>query len=125
MQPSSVRLQKIPPAIRRSIRDGVNVALVGQPNVGKSSILNYLLKEARAIVSHIPGTTRDVIREEITINGLLFRIFDTAGIRETTDEIELEGVERSRNAVRQADLILFINDTEQPYPTDRSRSMRV
>ncbi len=102
----------------RVIRDGVNVALVGQPNVGKSSILNYLLKEARAIVSHIPGTTRDVIREEITINGLLFRIFDTAGIRETTDEIELEGVERSRNAVRQADLILFINDTEQPYPTD-------
>ena len=77
------------------IRDGVNVALVGKPNVGKSSLLNYLLKEKRAIVSEIPGTTRDIIREEVSISGILFRLFDTAGLRKTVDEIELEGVLRS------------------------------
>ena len=65
----------------RVIRDGVNVAIVGKPNVGKSSLLNYLLKESRAIVSSIPGTTRDIIREEISIDGILFKLFDTAGIR--------------------------------------------
>ena len=65
----------------RVIRDGVNVAIVGQPNVGKSSLLNYILKESRAIVSKIPGTTRDVIREEVSLGGILFKLFDTAGIR--------------------------------------------
>jgi len=95
------------------IRDGVNVALVGIPNVGKSSLLNYILKEARAIVSEIPGTTRDVIREEVSINGVLFRLFDTAGIRPTKNEIEIEGVLRSREAVKNADVVLFINDVQQ------------
>ena len=97
----------------RVIRDGVNVALVGIPNVGKSSLLNYLLKEARAIVSEIPGTTRDVIREEVSINGVLFRLFDTAGIRPTMNEIEREGVSRSREAVKNADVVLFVNDVQQ------------
>lgn len=97
----------------RVIRDGVNVALVGIPNVGKSSLLNYILKESRAIVSEIPGTTRDVIREEVSINGILFRLFDTAGIRTTKNEIEQEGVSRSREAVKNADVVLFINDVEQ------------
>ena len=96
----------------RIIRDGVNVVIVGEPNVGKSSILNYLLKESRAIVSNIPGTTRDTIREEISIDGLLFKVHDTAGFRVAGDEIELEGVERSRTAVKNADLILFIGDVE-------------
>ena len=64
----------------RLLRDGVNVALVGKPNVGKSSLLNYLLKESRAIVSETPGTTRDIIREELSIDGILFRLFDTAGM---------------------------------------------
>ncbi|HRI46902.1 MAG TPA: tRNA uridine-5-carboxymethylaminomethyl(34) synthesis GTPase MnmE [Ignavibacteriaceae bacterium] len=94
----------------RVIRDGVNVALVGVPNVGKSSLLNYFLKEARAIVSSIPGTTRDIIREEMFIDGILFRIFDTAGIRLSEDVIEIEGVSRSREAVKNADLVLFLND---------------
>lgn len=97
----------------RVIRDGVNVALVGIPNVGKSSLLNYILKESRAIVSEIPGTTRDVIREEVSINGVLFRLFDTAGIRSTKNEIEIEGVLRSREAVKNADVVLFINDVQQ------------
>ncbi len=100
-------------AFGRIIRDGVNVALVGQPNVGKSSLLNYILKESRAIVSSIPGTTRDVIREEVSFDGILFRLYDTAGIRLTTNEVEVEGVARSREAVKNADIVLLINDVEQ------------
>ena len=97
----------------RIIKDGVNVALVGMPNVGKSSLLNYMLKESRAIVSAIPGTTRDVIREELSIDGILFRLFDTAGIRISNDAIEKEGVARSREAIKDADVVLFMNDTRQ------------
>ncbi len=97
------------------IRDGINVALVGKPNVGKSSLLNYLLKEARAIVSEIPGTTRDIIKEEVTIEGILFILYDTAGIRFTEDTIEKEGVERSRKAVADADVVLFLNDSTHGF----------
>ena len=102
----------------RVIRDGVNVAIVGQPNVGKSSLMNYILKESRAIVSRIPGTTRDVIREEVSIDGILFRMFDTAGIRKSKDEIEKEGVTRSREAVKNSDFILFLGDVEQLFSED-------
>lgn len=102
----------------RVIREGVNVALVGIPNVGKSSLLNYILKESRAIVSHIPGTTRDIIREEVSIDGILFRLYDTAGIRFSEDEIEKEGVMRSREAVKNADIVLFINDIEQGFSNE-------
>ncbi|MCB9259034.1 MAG: tRNA uridine-5-carboxymethylaminomethyl(34) synthesis GTPase MnmE [Ignavibacteriales bacterium] len=104
--------------IGKVIRDGVNVVFVGKPNVGKSSLLNYLVKESRAIVSHIPGTTRDVIREEVSIDGILFKLFDTAGIRITEDEIEKEGVLRSRKAVENADLVILLNDTNSEFPTD-------
>ncbi len=97
----------------RVLKDGVNVALVGKPNVGKSSLLNYILKESRAIVSHIPGTTRDIIREDVSIDGILFRLFDTAGIRISEDVIEKEGVLRSRQAVINADVVLVISDVEQ------------
>ena len=99
----------------RVIRDGVNVAIVGKPNVGKSSLLNYLLKESRAIVSSIPGTTRDIIREEISIDGILFKLFDTAGIRSAENLIESEGIKRSNEAIKNADLVLFINDVEQGF----------
>ncbi|GJQ62897.1 MAG: tRNA modification GTPase MnmE [Melioribacteraceae bacterium] len=95
------------------VRDGVNVSLVGVPNVGKSSLMNYILKESRAIVSEIPGTTRDIIREEISIDGVLFRLTDTAGIRFTEDEIEKQGVFRSREAIKNSDLVLFINDIRE------------
>ncbi len=97
----------------RIVRDGVNVALVGKPNVGKSSLLNYILKESRAIVSPIPGTTRDVIREEVSIDGILFRLYDTAGIRLSDDEIEKEGVLRSRNVIKNADIVILIEDIFQ------------
>ena len=97
----------------RVIRDGVNVAIVGKPNVGKSSLLNYILKESRAIVSEIPGTTRDVIREEVSIDGILFRLFDTAGIRVSEDNIEIEGILRSQETVRSADVVVFLEDVKQ------------
>jgi tRNA modification GTPase len=104
--------------IGRVLREGVNVVLVGKPNVGKSSLLNYLVKESRAIVSQIPGTTRDIIREEISIDGVLFKIFDTAGIRITEDEIEKEGVLRSRQAVESADIVVLISEVNKEYPED-------
>jgi tRNA modification GTPase len=108
----------------RVIRDGVNVAIVGQPNVGKSSLLNYILKESRAIVSKIPGTTRDVIREEVSIEGILFKLFDTAGIRISEDEIEKEGVLRSREAISNSDIILMIGDVEQSFSEDLYEELR-
>ncbi len=104
--------------IGKIINDGVNVAIVGKPNVGKSSLLNYFLKESRAIVSEIPGTTRDVIREEISIDGILFRLFDTAGMRYSEDSIESEGVRRSNKAIKNADLVLFMNDVVQGFSED-------
>ncbi|MCK6604760.1 MAG: tRNA uridine-5-carboxymethylaminomethyl(34) synthesis GTPase MnmE [Ignavibacteriaceae bacterium] len=97
------------------LRDGVNVALVGMPNVGKSSLLNFFLKEYRAIVSEIPGTTRDIIREDVVIDGIMYRLFDTAGIRKTSDVIESEGVIRSRETISSADLVLFISDVVQQF----------
>lgn len=97
------------------IKDGINVALVGKPNVGKSSLLNYLLKEKRAIVSEIPGTTRDIIREEVNIDGILFTLYDTAGIRETEDVIEKEGVSRSVDTIKNSDLVIFLNDVNSGF----------
>lgn len=92
------------------IFDGVNTVIVGRPNVGKSSILNRILKDDHAIVSDIPGTTRDVIKEEIVINGTLFRLYDTAGLRDSNDKIEEEGVKRAKNLISKADLVFFVTD---------------
>lgn len=100
------------------IRDGVNVAIIGKPNAGKSSLLNYLLKENRAIVSEIPGTTRDVIREQVIIDGILFFLFDTAGLRDSDNLIEIEGVRRSHETVKNADLVLLIFDSTHEFPDD-------
>lgn len=96
------------------IRDGISVLLAGKPNVGKSSLLNALTLEQRAIVSHIPGTTRDVIEEIINIEGLPVRIIDSAGIRHSHDEIEQEGIRRSLEKLALADLVLFMVDGSQP-----------
>jgi tRNA modification GTPase len=95
------------------IKNGVNIAIVGKPNAGKSTLLNTLLNENRAIVSEIAGTTRDTIEEVINIDGILFRLIDTAGIRESKDTIELIGVERSREKMKGADLVLYLFDAEE------------
>ena len=96
------------------LKDGLTVALVGAPNVGKSSLLNALLGIPRAIVTHLPGTTRDVIEGELQLSGLKVRLFDTAGIRETTEQIEVEGVRRTRQTMEEADLILWVLDSSRP-----------
>ncbi len=98
----------------RFFREGAQVAIVGRPNVGKSSLLNCLMKQDRAIVTEIPGTTRDVIEEYLNIAGLPIRIMDTAGIRETHDLAEAEGVRRSLKAIDGADLVLSVLDASQP-----------
>jgi tRNA modification GTPase len=92
------------------IRNGVNVAIVGKPNAGKSTLLNTLLNENRAIVSEIAGTTRDTIEEIINIDGILFRLIDTAGIRESEDAIEIIGVEKSMEKMKSADIVLYLFD---------------
>ncbi len=92
----------------RIIRDGLSTVIVGKPNVGKSSLLNALLKESRAIVTDVPGTTRDVIEEFINIKGVPLKLIDTAGIRETEDVVEKIGVEKSKSFFNQADLVIFV-----------------
>lgn len=95
------------------IRDGLNMVIVGKPNVGKSSLLNALLKEKRAIVTDIPGTTRDVIEEYINLDGIPVRIVDTAGIRETEDIVEKIGVQKSKQKINEADLVVFMLDVSR------------
>lgn len=97
------------------IKNGVSVAIIGKPNAGKSTLLNSLLNENRAIVSDIAGTTRDTIEEIINIDGILFRLIDTAGIRQhSTDSIESAGIERSFEKMNQADLVLYLFDAAEP-----------
>lgn len=92
------------------LRDGLNTVILGKPNVGKSSLLNAVLRENRAIVTDIPGTTRDIIEEYINIDGIPLKIIDTAGIRETSDLVEKIGVDRAKRTVEEADLIIAIFD---------------
>jgi tRNA modification GTPase len=99
-------------ALGNAIRNGVPVAIVGKPNAGKSTLLNALLNEERAIVSDIPGTTRDTIEEELVLNGVSFRFIDTAGIRGTGDTIENLGIERSYNAIRKAAVVIYLFDVK-------------
>ena len=95
------------------IREGLSLAIVGKPNVGKSSLLNALLRQKRAIVTDIAGTTRDIIEEYINLDGIPVKIIDTAGIRETEDIVEKIGVERSREKIQEADLVLLVLDSSR------------
>ena len=96
------------------IKDGIKLAIIGRPNAGKSSLLNEFLKEERAIVTDIEGTTRDTIEEQISISGIPFKIIDTAGIRESEDKIERIGIEKSKKAAQNSDIILAIFDVSKP-----------
>ncbi|MEN8190899.1 MAG: tRNA uridine-5-carboxymethylaminomethyl(34) synthesis GTPase MnmE [Thermodesulfobacteriota bacterium] len=100
------------------IRDGISVVIVGLPNVGKSSLLNTILQEERALVTAIPGTTRDTIEEYVDIHGIPVRMVDTAGIRDGAEEVEEMGIRRARNQIDQADLVLFMVDRSQPLAKD-------
>lgn len=98
----------------KMIKEGIKTAIVGKPNVGKSSILNSVLKEERAIVTHVAGTTRDVIEEVVNLKGIPLVLIDTAGIRKTDDLVENIGVEKSKKLIESADLILFVVDGSRP-----------
>jgi len=98
----------------RVLRDGFQVVIVGKPNAGKSSLLNILSGEDAAIVTEIAGTTRDILREQINIDGLAVELVDTAGLREDPDHIEAEGMRRARKALRKADAVLWIQDATEP-----------
>src|SRR5438309_6019838 len=97
------------------LRRGIRAAIIGRPNAGKSSLLNQLLGHDRAIVSAIPGTTRDTIEETANIRGLPVVFIDTAGLREGRDEIELEGIRRSRATLQRAEFILHVFDVSEPW----------
>ena len=102
------------------LKTGINVAIIGRPNVGKSSILNKLIEEEKAIVTNIPGTTRDIIEASLNLNGLTLNLIDTAGIRETSDIVEQLGVEKSKKALEEADLVLLVlNNNEQLTKEDQ------
>lgn len=104
------------------LREGLATAIIGRPNVGKSSLLNYLLHEDKAIVTDVAGTTRDVIEEYVNIKGIPLKLIDTAGIRETEDKVEKIGVERSRKAIDQGDLVILVLNASEPL-TDEDRQL--
>ncbi|HBV22815.1 MAG TPA: tRNA uridine-5-carboxymethylaminomethyl(34) synthesis GTPase MnmE [Jeotgalicoccus sp.] len=103
----------------RILREGLSTVIVGKPNVGKSSLLNYLIQDNKAIVTEVAGTTRDILEEYVNVNGIPLKLVDTAGIRETDDIVEKIGVERSREALKGAELILYVmNNNEELTPED-------
>lgn len=100
------------------IREGINTVILGKPNVGKSSLLNALLRDNKAIVTDIPGTTRDTIEDFLNLDGIYLKLTDTAGIRETSDEVEKIGVDRAKERVENADLIIGVFDTSLPFDSN-------
>lgn len=107
----------------RILKEGLRVALVGQPNVGKSTLLNQLLRYERAIVSHIPGTTRDTVEDDYNLRGIPLKIIDTAGLRETEDLVESIGIARSRDALSGADIVLLVVDATQGWSESEDEIM--
>jgi tRNA modification GTPase len=102
----------------RLVREGLSIAIVGRPNVGKSSLFNALVGASRAIVTEVPGTTRDLVTEVVDLEGLRVTLIDTAGLHETTDRVEAEGVSRSKHAMAVADLVLVVVDEDEPQDVD-------
>ena len=100
------------------IKEGIKTSIIGRPNVGKSSLLNALLQEDKAIVTDIAGTTRDIVEGQISINGILLNMIDTAGIRETDDKIEAIGVEKSKKMMKESDLVLFVLNNNEELTSD-------
>jgi tRNA modification GTPase len=100
------------------LEGGIHLTIIGEPNAGKSTLLNQLLGENRAITSHIPGTTRDTIHENIVINDVLIKLVDTAGLRKTKDELESEGIQRTKTQASQADIVLLVVDVSCPISKD-------
>ena len=107
------------------IKNGINTVIVGKPNVGKSSILNLLLSENKAIVTNIPGTTRDIVEGKVTMKGITLNLIDTAGIRETEDIVEKIGVEKSISKIEEADLILFVFDGSKPIEEEDLKLLKM
>ena len=107
----------------RLIKNGVNIAIIGKPNVGKSSILNYLLDEDKAIVTNIPGTTRDIVEGTITLNGVALNFIDTAGIRETDDIVEKIGVDKSKSVASSADIIIYVLNNNEEISSEELETM--
>jgi len=101
------------------IKDGFHIAIAGKPNAGKSTLFNAILKKERSIVSHIEGTTRDYIEESIIINDIVFKFYDTAGLRETDDSIEIEGIKFSEQILKNANMIILINDSTKSQDDSR------
>jgi len=104
--------------VGKLIRSGIKLALIGRPNVGKSSLFNALLGRERAIVTHLPGTTRDTLNESFVINGIPVDLIDTAGIRETEDIVEQIGVERTKTAISEADMIIAVVESTSTLPPE-------
>lgn len=110
-------------ALGNVLKHGIPVAIIGKPNAGKSTLLNRILQEEKAIVSEIPGTTRDSIEDTISIEGIAFRFIDTAGLRSTTDKIENLGIERTYEKIRQSKIILYVCDMTQSTPDELSDTL--
>lgn len=104
------------------LRNGLATAIVGQPNVGKSSLLNYLTQSDKAIVTDVAGTTRDTLEEYVSVKGVPLELIDTAGIHHTDDKVEKIGVERSKKALERADLVLLLIDASQEL-TDEDKAL--
>ncbi|MGH8721909.1 MAG: tRNA modification GTPase [Burkholderiales bacterium] len=107
----------------RALRDGLHVVIAGRPNAGKSSLLNALAGHDAAIVTEIPGTTRDVLRERIHVDGLPIHVVDTAGLRDTDDVIEVEGLRRARMEMSRADLVLYVVDATRGFAAGEEKSL--
>lgn len=109
----------------RLVKDGVKTVLMGRPNAGKSTLLNTLVGSDRAIVTDIAGTTRDTIDADWSFEGILFRLIDTAGLRDTTDVVEAEGVKRSQEAFEKADLVIYLKDLSEPFDEEERKEIAV